>query len=208
MSNNRPSFLLYKSFYAPVKHLKDDELGLLFRALFDYQNGLEIENLAPQVGMAFAFFKNQFDLDDQKYIQTCSENSRNAKLRWDKNKTMRAHATVCERMQTDANDAEKEKGIDKDKEKDINKKPKRFIAPTLEEVKNYCKERNNSVNPEKWISHYQSNGWKVGKNQMKDWKAAVRTWEGNSFGSAKPQSKHGKFEEQDYYANTEGFEVC
>jgi len=92
---------------------------------------------------------------------------------------------------------------------EVNKKPKGFIAPTLEEVKNYCQERNNSVNPEKWISHYQSNGWKVGKNQMKDWKAAVRTWEGNNFGSsAKPQSKHGKFEEQDYYAGTEGFEVC
>ena len=43
---------------------------------------------------------------------------------------------------------------------------------------------------------------------MKDWKAAVRTWEGNSFNSPKAQSKHNNFEQQDYYANTEGFEVC
>lgn len=76
-TNNRPSFLLYKSFYAPVHHLKDDELGLLFRALFDYQNGLEIKELSPQVGMAFAFFKNQFDLDEQKYQTVLERNKSN-----------------------------------------------------------------------------------------------------------------------------------
>lgn len=54
---------------------------------------------------------------------------------------------------------------------------KGFIKPTIEEVKLYCKERNNSVSATKWINHYISNGWMVGKNKMKDWKAAVRTWE-------------------------------
>ena len=49
--------------------------------------------------------------------------------------------------------------------------------PTLEEVEAYCKERNNRVNPQAFIDYYSSNGWKVGKNPMKDWKACVRTWE-------------------------------
>ena len=49
--------------------------------------------------------------------------------------------------------------------------------PTLDEVKAYCNERNNRVDPERFIDYYTSNGWKVGKNPMKDWKAAVRTWE-------------------------------
>ena len=49
--------------------------------------------------------------------------------------------------------------------------------PTLEEVKAYCSERGNKVDPERFIDYYTSNGWKVGKNPMKDWKAAVRTWE-------------------------------
>jgi len=53
----------------------------------------------------------------------------------------------------------------------------RFTPPTLEEVKNYCKERNNNVDAERFIDYYTSNGWKVGKNNMKDWKAAIRTWE-------------------------------
>ena len=57
------------------------------------------------------------------------------------------------------------------------KKGTRFIKPTLEEISTYCKERNNSVNAEQFVDYYEANGWKVGKNPMKDWKAAVRTWE-------------------------------
>jgi len=56
-------------------------------------------------------------------------------------------------------------------------KGKRFVKPSLEQVSEYCRKRNNSVNPEAFIDFYESNGWKVGKNSMKDWKAAVRTWE-------------------------------
>ncbi|SFH98502.1 hypothetical protein [Planctomicrobium piriforme] len=54
---------------------------------------------------------------------------------------------------------------------------KKFTPPTVEEVARYCAERNNEVDAEAFVSHYQSNGWKVGKNPMKDWKAAVITWE-------------------------------
>ena len=49
--------------------------------------------------------------------------------------------------------------------------------PTIEDVKAYCNERGNRVDPERFIDYYTANGWKVGKNPMKDWKAAVRTWE-------------------------------
>lgn len=54
---------------------------------------------------------------------------------------------------------------------------KRFVKPTLEEVRDYCNERRNIVNPEHFMDYYESNGWKVGKNPMKDWKATVRSWE-------------------------------
>lgn len=53
----------------------------------------------------------------------------------------------------------------------------RFAPPTIEEVSQYCLERNKGVDPNKWFNHYQANGWMVGRNKMKDWKAAVRTWE-------------------------------
>lgn len=63
-----------------------------------------------------------------------------------------------------------------------NPKPKsrQFKKPTLEEIKIYCAERRNSVDSEKFLSYYNSNGWKVGKNSMKCWKSAVITWEKNS----------------------------
>ena len=72
---------------------------------------------------------------------------------------------------------------DKDKDKDIVKvksKVKRFVKPTIEEVADYCNERSNDVDAEKFYDYYSSNGWKVGKNAMKDWKASVRTWENNT----------------------------
>ena len=53
----------------------------------------------------------------------------------------------------------------------------RFQKPSLEEIRQYCISRGNSVDPEQFFNFYESNGWKVGKNAMKDWKAAVRTWE-------------------------------
>ena len=53
----------------------------------------------------------------------------------------------------------------------------RFKKPTLEEVKEYCEERNNGIDAETFINFYESKGWMVGKNKMKDWKASVRTWE-------------------------------
>ena len=63
----------------------------------------------------------------------------------------------------------------------VDKKTKRarlvFIKPSFDDVKAYCMERKNNVNPQVWLAHYESNGWKVGKNPMVDWKAAVRTWE-------------------------------
>lgn len=57
------------------------------------------------------------------------------------------------------------------------KSAKRFVPPTLEEVSAYCKERNNHINPAKFIAFYESKGWMIGKNKMKDWKAAIRNWE-------------------------------
>ena len=58
---------------------------------------------------------------------------------------------------------------------------KRFTKPTLEQVKQYCIERNNNVDCDRFVNYYESNGWKVGKSPMKDWKAAVRNWERSNF---------------------------
>lgn len=80
---------------------------------------------------------------------------------------------------TDTDTDTEEKGI-------VKGKNGKFISPTLEEVSAYCLERKNKVNPKKWLSHYEAKGWMIGKNKMKDWKAAVRTWEENQQQKEKP----------------------
>jgi len=55
-----------------------------------------------------------------------------------------------------------------------------FTIPTIEQITEYCKERNNSVDPNKFFDFYESKGWMVGKNKMKDYRAAIRTWETNN----------------------------
>ena len=53
----------------------------------------------------------------------------------------------------------------------------RFKKPTLDQVNDYCIERKNNVDAEAFLDFYESKDWKIGKNKMKDWKAAIRTWE-------------------------------
>lgn len=81
-------------------------------------------------------------------------------------------------------DIEEDKEKDIEEDKDINKTSKitkRFTPPTVEEVQAYCIERKNNIDAEHFVDYYTSNGWMVGKQKMKDWKAAIRTWEKNGF---------------------------
>lgn len=82
---------------------------------------------------------------------------------------------------------EKEKGKGEDKKTARS----RFTPPTLEEVQAYCLERGNNVDAVRFIDYYTANGWKVGKNSMKDWKAAVRTWERSEDKKPAPKQSGG-----------------
>lgn len=82
------------------------------------------------------------------------------------------------------------------------KKTKRFVPPTVDEVRAYCQERNNKINAESFVNFYESKGWKVGKESMKDWKAAIRTWEQREKESApkKDDSLKRDYSDADYLA--------
>ena len=73
--------------------------------------------------------------------------------------------------------------------------PKKFRKPTLAEVSEYVRAQGYAVNPERFVSFYDSNGWKVGKNPMKDWRAAVRSW--NSKADEQRKCKSPKAQELD-----------
>jgi len=93
---------------------------------------------------------------------------------------------------SEGTEEEEEEEEDKDRKKDkkkegkdsptypsheIKEPKKKSIPPLIGEVKAYCLERKNNIDPEAWMAFYTSNGWMVGKNRMKDWKAAIITWE-------------------------------
>ena len=63
----------------------------------------------------------------------------------------------------------------------------RFSPPTIEAVRAYCAERGNSVDAQRFVDYYTANGWRVGRNPMKDWKATVRTWERNGYSGGNQQ---------------------
>ena len=104
-------------------------------------------------------------LDEQfkDMAETSKKNSENAARRWEKK------PKKCDPMPI--REEEREKREEKEK------KIKRFSAPLVDDIRNYCIERKNNVDPVKWFNFYSAKGWMIGKNKMKDWKAAVRTWE-------------------------------
>lgn len=107
----------------------------------------------------------------------------------------RRRIVTCNTIVTGCNtEKEKEKEIELDREKE--KKRKRFSPPSVEEVRAYCQERKNNIDPEAFVAFYESKGWKVGSQPMKSWKAAVTTWEKRQAKEnqgqkpAKPMSHH------------------
>jgi len=80
-------------------------------------------------------------------------------------------------------DIEEDKEVEKEKEHSISDK-KRFKPPTVEEVRAYCEERQNSVDAQHFVDYYEARDWKLGKVKMKSWQAAVRTWERNDNASS------------------------
>ena len=106
----------------------------------------------------------------------------------ERKKALQCNTDVTQVKQLCNGEIEKELEIDIEIEKEIHSsakstttKRKRFEKPTLSQITQYCLERNNNVNAEQFFDYYESNGWKVGKNAMKDWKACVRTWERNGY---------------------------
>lgn len=91
---------------------------------------------------------------------------------------------------SNATDIEEEKDKEIELRNTIKEKPARktFVRPTIDEVAAYCKERGNKINPQRFMDYYDSNGWVVGRNHMKDWKATIRTWEArDGYSAAEPE---------------------
>lgn len=117
---------------------------------------------------------NNSDRDKLKSLEDNLENSAQVIEHKQENKVInkKDNPTHAREKNAAAPEIEAAKPPDKKKSGD-----ERFKVPAVDEVAAYCAERGNNVDAHAWWDFYQSNGWMVGKNRMKDWKAAVRTWE-------------------------------
>jgi hypothetical protein len=147
--------------------------------------------------IAFEPIRQALKRDLEKYESIRKRNSDNARMRWD--------ATASNGIPNDTKNADIDIVIDSGIDKDIKKQRDVFIKPSIVEIKTYMTEIGMADVSEKWFDYYESNGWLVGKNKMKNWKAAVRTWKSNNLSNntTTPQIIHRKvFNLQEYDERT------
>lgn len=192
---NLPYIKLFTDFSATVDLLSDAEAGRLLKAVLHYANNQEV-NLTGQERLVYAMLKSQIDRDAASYQQFCDKQRENGlkggrpKKPTETQQNPNNPTVITETQKTLNKDKDKDKEEDEDKEKDKEKDNKRHSVahrpPTVDEVAEYCREKGYNIDAEHFVSYYESNGWRVGKNPMKDWRAACRTWAKNEY------SKPGK----------------
>lgn len=213
--SKKESFVCYTEWLQYFDMLKTDaERAEIVRAMFLYN----IDGTVPDKSthstsfmVLFAMMKNQFDRDTEKWekaIQNKIDAGRKGGL------ARASNAKQCQAEPSNANQSQANQAVNvnvnvndnvNDNEvisNDITKGAKtrkRFIKPTVEEVREYCRERGNTVDPDTFVNFYESKGWVVGKSPMKDWKSAVRTWERSRTEKTPPQETYSSFETDEFF---------
>lgn len=196
----------YYSYRKKLEKLSDQEVGRLVRSLLEYGETGETEELAGRESIAFDFIADDINRAKAAYEERCAKNQRNIEKRYARQDDtnvydgIRTNTNVYETYQTKDKTKDKTKNKTKDNSLPPNgvsdTRAKRFTPPTLDDVSAYIRERGSNVDAQRFLDFYTAKGWMVGKNRMKDWKAAVRTWE-------KRDSEQNKPFVYDY-GNTEG----
>ena len=216
--------ILHETYRAKLQKLPPEQQLVIIYAMMDYAAGKPVSIEDPVADIMFDFIKDRIDADSDSYERASNYHAQNgrkgAEARWN-----RQPEEQSEKMATDGKDSKDSNAIlpmatdgkdsisiSKSKSKSISNIEKeskekeaptgaaRFVPPSIEEVEAYCRERGNSLSAKGFVSYYESNGWKVGKSPMKDWKAAVRTWEQRDKktveGPKKPANKWHNFEQR------------
>lgn len=167
--------------------LNAQEKGRLIDAIVLYaQGGDWQEQIKGNERYLFPAFKKQIDR-----ARETSEKRASAGSIGGKQKQTEANVSKCKQTEANVSKSAKEYNNNNNNDKEYKnevkgdevpptpqKAPRRFTPPSVEEVAAYCRERGNSVSPQRFVDFYAAKGWKVGNAAMKDWRAAVRTWEG------------------------------
>ena len=182
--DERTQFTFYASFFDAVSRIKKKaDRADAYDAICAYalrEEEPDFSKMSDAAQIAFLLIKP--NLDSSRRKAKSGKNGGSKKANGKKNESKPEANSKQEE-----HESEKEKEIEKEGEIENEcypptplpggTKAKRFIPPTVDEVAAYCQERGNSLDPDAFVDFYASKGWLVGKNPMKDWKAAVRTWE-------------------------------
>lgn len=167
---------VFTDFAKAIEPLSDAEKGRLFTAMLEYAE----TSTEPRFSGNERFIWPTAKLNIDREAAYCEKQAENGR----KGGRPKNPAKPSETQINPAKPSESLKDKDKDKEYketlpigSAKKTATVFTPPTVEMVKAYCKERGNRVDPQRFVDFYASKGWKVGNQPMKDWKAAVRTWE-------------------------------
>lgn len=192
----REQFTFYRSYYEAMKILPKKEQTAVMLAIAAYALDNEEPKLDGTSAAIFMLVKPTLDAGRRKAM-----GGNKGTPKKDSEKISGSSKKDSEKIsESSKKDGEKEKEGEIEKEVEVEVEveveneclsplpPSKFAKPTLEEVRAYCQERRNNVDPQRFLDHYTSNGWMVGKNPMKDWKAAVRNWEKSEFGNRKNSS--------------------
>lgn len=190
---NKESFLIYKSFYEPIKFLDDEKLGKLFRAIFEYQiNKIECQDM--EIRMAFEFFKNQFRLDDEKYQKIVERNKENGKKggRPKQNEENPKNPVGLKKPKKADNDNDNEKDNDNDTTTDIYTYLENNFARTLSPIE--------IDKISQWLSLYENDIIKYaielsvlnGKKTFNYVEGILKNWKGHNFNSLDEILEHEK----------------
>ncbi len=176
---------MYISYLQQVKLLNLEQRGTLFTALLLYASGEELPEMDGMTLMCFEFIRRDMDENREKYEAMCNARREAGK----KGGRPKTKGSVKKAKEPNVFPEKQEEAKEKEE------KQKRFTPPSVEEVRAYVNETGYSVDPQRFVDFYASKGWMVGKNKMKDWKAAVRTWNR----SEEPKTtKFNNFHERDY----------
>ncbi len=165
MAKDKKSFLLYADQKSVFAQLPDEIAGKLIKHIFCYVNDENPSSDDLLINIAFEPIKQQLKRDLQKYENIRERNSANARMRWD--------AVALSGMPKDTKNADNDNDNVNDTD-NVNDKDRviRFKPPTIKELKDFS----NELDAERFHDFYSSKGWMIGKNKMKDWKAAARNW--------------------------------
>lgn len=176
---------VFTDFVADMKELGEAERGRLFTAMLEYAETGEEPALRGNERFVWGTAKKNIDNQRDSYEKRCEINRQNITNRYEPLRTV-----------TNSYESKQDKDKDKEKDKEKNKKTiKRFSPPTVEDVRSYCIERGNNVDPQTFVDFYEAKGWMVGSNKMKDWRACVRTWERNRTGRGNQKGRLDRLKE-------------